>query len=58
MTREQKLQLVWSKTHSDFKGTYEDRRAIMVCRNGATVLSFLDELTDAEIDARLPKKAA
>jgi hypothetical protein len=54
VTREQKLALVWKNTHSDFKGTHEGVKTIMVYRQG-TRLVPLDNLTDAEIADRLPK---
>jgi hypothetical protein len=54
MNREQKLNLIYSKTHSDFKGTIDGRKTMLVYRNG-TCLVYLDDLTDAEIADRLPK---
>jgi hypothetical protein len=54
-TREQKLKAVWKGTHRDYKGTMNGTRTIMVYRNG-TCLVALDDLTDEEIEARLPKK--
>jgi hypothetical protein len=59
MTREQKLAAVWRNTHCDFKGTYEGVRTIMVCRRDlGTCLVALDDLSDKEIDDRLPKAKA
>ncbi len=55
MTRDKKLDLVWKRTHSDFKGTYNGVRTIMVYRNGTTIVP-LTELTDKEIADRLPKQ--
>ena len=54
MTREQKLKLVWRKTHRDYKGTLNGERSIMVYRQG-TCLVLLKDLTDEEIEARLPR---
>lgn len=54
MTREQKLKLVWKHTHRDYKGMLEGQRSIMVYRQG-TCLVLLKDLTDAEIDERIPR---
>jgi len=54
MTREQKLRLVWKHTHRDYKGMLEGQRSIMVYRNG-TCLVLLKDLTDKEIDERIPR---
>lgn len=55
MTREQKLALIWRHTHQDFKGVREDgTRSILVYRQGTTAVP-LDDLTDAEINDRLPR---
>ena len=55
MTREQKLRLVWKHTHRDYKGTMNGERTIMVYRQG-TCLVLLKDLTDAEIEDRLPRE--
>jgi hypothetical protein len=54
MNREQKLRLVWKHTHRDYKGMLEGQRSIMVYRNG-TCLVLLKDLTDNEIDERIPR---
>ncbi|MBE0561836.1 MAG: hypothetical protein IH622_13620 [Ochrobactrum anthropi] len=56
MNREQQLKLIWQNTHKDFKGVYEGVKTIMVCRQGATTLVALDNLTEKEIADRLPKE--
>lgn len=53
MTREQREARVWSQTHADYKGHAYGLRAVLVLREGATVLCPLTELTEAEIDARI-----
>ena len=62
MSRAQKLDLIWKATPSDYKGIAGDRwgehqgkRSIMVLREGVTTLVLLEDLTDAEINERLPK---
>ena len=55
LTRAQKLALVWKHTHSDFKGKLDGERTIMVFRNGSCLVA-LDDLTDAEIEDKLPKE--
>ncbi|WP_336963703.1 DUF1419 domain-containing protein [Sphingobium aquiterrae] len=68
LTRAQKLDLIWSRTHSDFRGVAGDanpdawpaehigKRTITVFEPGAgTVLKLLENLTDQEIADRLPK---
>jgi hypothetical protein len=54
VTREQKLKLVWKHTHRDYKGMLEGQRSIMVYRQG-TCLVLLKDLTDAEMDERIPR---
>jgi hypothetical protein len=51
--REIKLQMIWKKTHRDFKGKVEGKRSILVNREGATCLVPLTDLTDEEIERRL-----
>ena len=55
MTRKQKLAAVWRATHRDYKGKIDGVRSIMIYRNGTTLVA-LDDLTDAEIETRLPRK--
>ncbi len=65
MTREEKLEAIWSAT--DFKGIageanpdawspeHHGKRTILVNAGGKeTVLKFLDDLSDEEIDSRMP----
>ena len=56
MTREERLEHIWSTTHADYRG-YAGRgqRAVLVYggRQG-TVVKLLDDLTEAEITAKLP----
>jgi hypothetical protein len=52
------LDLIYRRTHYDYKGVSEDGvRMILVCR-GATCLVPLDDLTPEEIAQRLPKPKA
>jgi hypothetical protein len=63
MTREERLEHIWSSTHDDYRGYAGERwalplrgmRTVLVYggRRG-TVLKLLDQLTDAEISAKLP----
>ncbi|MFG1192608.1 DUF1419 domain-containing protein [Xanthobacter flavus] len=63
MTREERLEHIWSSTHDDYRGyagerwpaAMRGRRTMLVYagRHG-TVLKLLDELSDAEIAAKLP----
>jgi hypothetical protein len=71
MTREEKLEAIWSLTHDDFKGIagasntsawppeHRGKRSILV-NGGAqgTVLKLLEDLTDAEIDEKLRAHSA
>lgn len=67
MSRDQKLKLIWSRTHSDFRGfagefdpdswpaEHHGKRAILVYEPGVgTVQKLLENLTDDEIADRLP----
>jgi hypothetical protein len=45
-------QRVWTRTPSDYRGMVHDRRALLVNRDGATVLVPLHELTQGELEAR------
>lgn len=69
MSRAQKLDAIWSSTHTDFRGTASDivakswpekhrgDRTILTCRAGVgTVLKFLDDLTHEEIESKLPRR--
>lgn len=63
MTREERLEHIWSSTHDDYRGYAgerwpsrdQDKRTVLFYggRQG-TVLKLLDQLTDAEIAAKLP----
>ncbi|RWO26670.1 MAG: DUF1419 domain-containing protein [Mesorhizobium sp.] len=63
MTREERLEHIWSSTHDDYRGYAGERwperdrgrRTVMLYggRQGTT-LKLLDDLTDAEIAAKLP----
>ncbi|HHN1487310.1 TPA: hypothetical protein ACRNDU_006619 [Pseudomonas aeruginosa] len=49
------LDLIYRRTHNDYKGVSADGvRMILVCR-GATCLVPLDDLTPEEVAQRLPK---
>ena len=55
MTREQKLKLIWTGMHRDFKGTFEGVKRILVMVPGqGTTAVPLDSLTDAQIDEQMP----
>jgi len=55
MTRNEKLTLIYRHTHKDFKGHWLDRtRNIMTLRTGGSHLVSLTDLTDAEIEDKLP----
>lgn len=61
MTREERLEHVWSSTHDDYRGHAGERwarhlygkRTVLLYGQRGTVLKLLDELTDAEISAKL-----
>jgi hypothetical protein len=63
MTREERLEHIWSSTHDDYRGYAGERfaahlrgkRTVLFYggRHG-TVLKLLDQLTDTEISAKLP----
>lgn len=66
MTREEKLEAIWSATHADFKGIagesnpdawppeHHGKRTILVNAGGkGTGLKFLEDLSDEEIDSRM-----
>lgn len=67
MTREEKLEAIWSATHADFKGIageanpdawpqeHHGKRTILVYAAGrGTTLKLLEDLSDDEIDSRMP----
>ncbi|MHA6688551.1 DUF1419 domain-containing protein [Mesorhizobium sp. A556] len=63
MTRDEKLDHIWSTTHADYRGYAGEgwsqgahgKRTVLVCAGGrGTSLSLLDNLTDTEIEAKLP----
>ena len=62
-TRHERLEHIWSSTHDDYRGyagerwlaSMRGRRTVLVYAGRfGTVLKLLDELTDAEIAAKLP----
>lgn len=63
MTREERVEHIWSSTHDDYRG-YADwrfphgqrgQRIVMMCApSHARDFKLLDQLTDAEISAKLP----
>lgn len=63
MTRDERLEHIWSSTHEDYRGyagerwpaSMRGRRTVLVYAGRfGTMLKLLDELTDAEIAAKLP----
>jgi len=63
MTHEERLEHIWSATHDEYRGFAGDRwhpqfrgkRTVLVYgRRGGTVLKLLEELTEDEIQAKLP----
>jgi hypothetical protein len=63
MTREERLEHIWSSTHDDFRGYAGEREpehlrgsrtVLFYGGQRGTVLRLLDRLTDAEIAAKLP----
>jgi hypothetical protein len=63
MSRAEKLDHIWSTTHADYRGyagerwpgTDQGKRTVLVYGGGkGSVLKLLDDLTDAEISAKLP----
>ena len=56
MSREQALNAIWSKMHSDYKCIRDDGlKWVLVLRDGGTTLVPLDDLSNAEIVRMLPK---
>lgn len=53
-TRREKLRLIYRWTHRDFKGRFGGVFSLLINRAGSSQLVPLDQLTDAEIDERLP----
>ncbi|SCB53352.1 hypothetical protein GA0061099_10601, partial [Bradyrhizobium yuanmingense] len=63
MTHEERLEHIWSSTHDDYRGyagerwplALRGRRTVLVyAGQSGTVLKLLDDLTEAEIAAKLP----
>lgn len=63
MTYEERLEHIWSSTHDEYRGyageiwptAQQGKRTVLVyCRGRGTTLTLLDQLTDAEIAAKLP----
>ena len=63
MTREERLDHIWSETHDDYRGYAGERwpehlqgRRTIMCYGGhaGATLKLLEDLTDAEISAKLP----
>lgn len=63
MTREERLEHIWSSTHDDYRGyaglswpaALQGKRTVLVyCGGTRTVLKPLDDLSDDEIAAKLP----
>jgi len=63
MTREERLEHIWSSTHDDYRGyagpgwpaALQGKRTVLVyCGGAGTVLKPLDDLSDDEIAAKLP----
>ena len=63
MTREERLDHIWSSTHDDYRGyagarwpaALQGKRTVLVfCGGTGTILKLLDDLTDEEISAKLP----
>ena len=63
MTREERLEHIWSTTHDDYRGYAGEgwaeplrggRTILVYSAERGTALKLLDQLTDAEIAAKLP----
>ena len=63
MTREERLEHIWSSTHDDYRGYAGERwpsamrgkRTVLVyCGGRGTVLKLLDDLSNDEVSAKLP----
>src|SRR6266581_1549011 len=51
----EKLDLIWSRTHLDYRGATESERYVLVLREGGTWSVPLTALTDEEIERLLPR---
>jgi len=59
MTREERLEHIWSSTHDDYRGYAGERQwgmrtVLLYGGQRGTMVRLLDELTDAEVSAKLP----
>ncbi|RWI63229.1 MAG: DUF1419 domain-containing protein [Mesorhizobium sp.] len=62
MTREERIEHIWSSTHDDYRGyagerwlpEHRGKRTVLVYGRGRTELKLLDRLSDEEIAAKLP----
>jgi hypothetical protein len=54
MTRDQQLALIYRHTSRDYKGKLNGEKSVLVNINGATCLVLLKDLTDADIERKLP----
>lgn len=66
MTREEKLEAIWNATHPDFKAIvgesdpddwpaeHHGKRAVLAQGGPARILKLLEDLSDDEIDIRMP----
>lgn len=66
MTREEKLEAIWNATHPDFKGTAGEmdpdawpveqhgKRVVLVKGGPGRLMKLLEQLSDDEIDIRMP----
>ncbi|MCK9513933.1 MAG: hypothetical protein M0R28_22275, partial [Pigmentiphaga sp.] len=63
MTHEERLEHIWSATHDEYRGyagerwlpEFRGQRTVLVYgRRGGTTLKLLSELTEEEIQAKLP----
>jgi hypothetical protein len=55
LTRKEAENLVWSRTHRDYKGIVAGHRCALILRNGGTQSVPLSQWTDAELADHLPK---
>jgi Protein of unknown function (DUF1419) len=54
MTREERIEHIWSSTHGDYRG-YAGQRTVLYCGGlQSMTLKLLDELSEDEIAAKLP----
>ncbi len=59
MTREERIEHIWSSTHDDYRGYAGERQwgmrtVLLYGGQRGTMVRLLDELTDAEVSAKLP----